>query len=367
MEISIIGLPNTGKTTIFNALTKCVVETTKQHSAGGLITNLAIAKVPDERVTMLSSIFHPQKTTPAEIKYVDIGGLGKSFGKEQGVSGQLLNTLSNADAILQVVRAFEDENIPHIEGKIDPLRDIETMDLELIFSDLLIVEKRLGRLESSLKGGRGTEHDAALKEQELLNRVKGSLEKNIPIRLQKLTEEEMRSLSNYQFLTAKPMLVVVNIGEKQLDSYGTTLEELKQRYSQPQVELISMCGKLEMELAQLNEAEAEEFRKDIGLKETAFESVIKHSYALLGLISFFTVGEDEVKAWTIHKGTPAIKAAGKIHSDIEKGFIRAEIISYNDFIKSGNMAEARKHGLLRLEGKTYIVQDGDIAHFLFNV
>ena len=366
MEISIIGLPGTGKTTIFNALTKCTAET-KLHSSGGLTTNPAIAKVPDERVTKLSGIFHPKKTTPAEIKYVDIGGLGKGFGKEQGVSGQFLNILSTADAILQVVRAFEDENIPHVEGKIDPLRDIETMDMELIFSDLIIVEKRLGRLESSLKGGKGSERDLALKEQDLLNRVKVALEKNVPIRLQKLTPDELRSLSNYQFLTAKPMLVVINIGEKQLESYGKVLEGLKQKYSQPQVELISMCGKLEMELVQLSDQEAEEFRKDIGLKETAFDSVIKHSYALLGLISFFTVGEDEVRAWTIRKDTPAVKAAGKIHTDIEKGFIRAEVISYADFIKSGNMAEARKHGLLRLEGKTYIVQDGDISHFLFNV
>lgn len=366
MEISIIGLPGTGKTTIFNALTKCTAET-RLHSSGELTTNPAIAKVPDERVSRLSSIFHPKKTTYAEIKYVDIGGLGKGFGKEQGVSGQFLNILSTADAILQVVRAFEDENIPHIEGKIDPLRDIETMDMELIFSDLLIVEKRLGRLESSLKGGKGTERDTALKEQELLNRIKSALEKNVPIRLQNLTPDELRSLSNYQFLTAKPMLVVINIGEKQLDSYGKTLEELKQKYTQPQVELISMCGKLEMELVQLSDQEAEEFRKDIGLKETAFDTVIKHSYALLGLISFFTVGEDEVRAWTIRKDTPAVKAAGKIHTDIEKGFIRAEVIHYDDFIKSGNMAEARKHGLLRLEGKSYIIQDGDIAHFLFNV
>jgi len=366
MEISIIGLPGTGKTTIFNSLTKCTAET-KLYSSGGLTTNPAIAKVPDERVTRLSSMFHPKKTTPAEMKYVDIGGLGKGFGKEQGVSGQFLNILSTADAILQVVRAFEDENVPHIEGKIDPLSDIETMDMELIFSDLLIVEKRLGRLESALKGGKSSERDTALKEQDLLNRVKGALDKNIPIRLQKLSADESHALSNYQFLTAKPMLVVINIGEKQLEGYADVLDELKKKYTQPQVELISMCGKLEMELVQLNDQEAEEFRRDIGLKETAFDAVIRHSYSLLGLISFFTVGEDEVRAWTIRKDTPAVKAAGKIHTDIEKGFIRAEVISYTDFIKSGNMAEARKHGLLRLEGKTYTVQDGDIAHFLFNV
>lgn len=366
MEISIVGLTGSGKTAVFNALTKFSADS-KPHPGGGLTMNPAIAKVPDGRVTRLSEIFHPKKTTPAEIKYVDIGGLAKGFGKEQGFTGQLLNTLSTADAILEVVRAFEDENIPHIEGRIDPLRDIETLDMELIFSDLIIIEKRLGRLESALKMGKSSERDAAQKEQELLTRIKKALENNMPIRLQNLTVDELRSISNYQFLTAKPMLIVINIGEKQLQSYDKTLAELKAKYTRPQVELISMCGKLEMELAQLNDQEAGEFRRDIGLKETAFDTVIRHSYSLLGLISFFTVGDDEVKAWTIYKDTPAVKAAGKIHSDIEKGFIRAEVIRYEDFTKSGNMAEARKHGLLRLEGKNYIVQDGDIAHFLFNV
>ena len=329
--------------------------------------NPAVAKVPDARLTALSNKFHPKKTTPAEIKYVDIGGLSKSFGKEQGVSGQLLNTLSAADAILQVVRVFEDETIPHPEGKVDPLRDIETLDMELIFSDLVIIEKRLSKLDSTLKMGKSAERDTAVKEHELLTRIKASLDKNIPIRLQQLTTDEMHSLNNCQFMTAKPMLVVLNIGEKQLTTCDQILTDLKSKYTRPQIELISMCGKLEMELAQLNDQEAEEFRRDIGLRETAFDSVIKHSYSLLGLISFFTVGEDEVKAWTIRNNTAAVKAAGKIHSDIEKGFIRAEVISYDDFIKSGNMAEARKHGLLRLEGKTYIVRDGDIINFLFNV
>ena len=367
MEISIIGLPGSGKTTVFNALTKFTAEMRSHASGSGLTLNPAIAKVPDIRLNKLSEIFHPKKTTPAEIKYVDIGGLSKGFGKEQGVSGQLLNTLSTADAILEVVRVFEDENIPHIEGKIDPLRDIETLDMELVFSDLAIIEKRLSRLESALKMGKSAERDIALKEQELLTRIKKSLEQGTPIRLQNLAADDLRLLSNYQFLTAKPMLIVINIGEKQLHTFESHLTDLKSRYSRPQVELISMCGKLEMELVQLNEQEAEEFRRDMGLKETAFDTVIKHSYSLLGLISFFTVGEDEVKAWTIHSNTPAVKAAGKIHSDIEKGFIRAEVISYDDFIKYGGMAEARKHGVLRLEGKTYIVQDGDISHFLFNV
>ncbi|MBN1375829.1 MAG: redox-regulated ATPase YchF [Dehalococcoidia bacterium] len=366
MEISIIGLPASGKSTIFNALTKFTADS-KSRSGAGLTLHPAIAKVPDERLNRLSDIFHPKKTTSAEIKYIDIGGLSKSFGKEQGVSGQLLNTLSSADALLEVIRAFEDENILHTEGKIDPARDIETLDMELIFSDLVIIEKRLSRLESTLKMGKSAERDAAVKEQELLLRIKQALDNNVPIRLQDLTADELRSLSNYQFLTAKPMLIVINIGENQLTAYEQVLSELKSRCLRPQTELISMCGKLEMELVQLNEQEADEFRQDIGLKEPAFDSVIKHSYALLGLISFFTVGEDEVKAWTIRNNLPALKAAGKIHTDIEKGFIRAEVIGYDDFIKSGNMAEARKHGLLRLEGKTYVVHDGDIINFLFNV
>jgi len=365
MEISIIGLPGSGKTTVFDALTKCTAEP-RPHGGTGLTLCPAVAKVPDARVLKLSTIFHPKKTTLAEIKYVDFAGLPKGFGREQGVSGQLLNSLSASDAILQVVRAFEDENIPHIEGRIDPLKDMETLDMELVFSDLTIIEKRLGRLESALKMGKSSERDAAVREQGLLNRIKGCLDKGIPIRMQQLTPDESRSLSNYQFLTAKPMLIVINIGEKQLPG-EKILSALKTSYSMPQVELISMCGKLEKELAQLQEQEAEEFRKDIGLEETAFAAVIRHSYGLLGLISFFTVGDDEVKAWTVRENTPAIQAAGKIHTDIERGFIRAEVMSYDDFIKSGSTAEARKHGLLRLEGKTYSVRDGDIINFLFNI
>jgi len=366
MEISIIGLPGSGKTTVFDALTKCTAEP-KPHGGAGLTLCPAVAKVPDERVLKLSDIYHPKKTTFAEIKYVDFAGLPKGFGREQGVSGQLLNSLSASDAILQVVRTFEDENIPHIDGRINPLKDIETLDMELVFSDLTIIEKRLGRLESALKMGKSSERDAAIKEQGLLTRIKGFLDQGIPIRLQKLTLDESRALNNYQFMTAKPMLIVINIGEKQLPTGESILNTLKTAYSMPQVELISMCGKLERELAQLQEQEAEEFRKDIGLKETAFAAVIRHCYGLLGLISFFTVGEDEVKAWTIRENTPAIQAAGKIHTDIERGFIRAEVMSYDDFIKSGSTAEARKHGLLRLEGKTYAVRDGDIMHFLFNI
>ncbi len=366
MEICIIGLPQSGKTSIFNALTKFTAET-KPHALGSLSINMAIARVPDERLNQLAGMLHSKKAVPAEVKYVDIAGLSKGFGKEQGVSGQLLNYLSTSDAILQVIRVFEDDNVAHVEGNINLLRDIEMLDMELVFSDLGIIEKRLHRLEAAAKMPKSSERDLAIKEQELLHKIKQQLDKGIPIRLQQLTSEDMHSLSNYQFLTAKPILAVINIGEKQLAEAGALLDKLKISYSQPQVEVITMCGKLEMELAQLSDQEAEEFRKDIGLQETAFAAVIRHSYALLGLISFFTYNAEEVKAWTIQRESTALKAAGKIHTDMERGFIRAEVIHFHDFIRYGSMAEARKHGALRVEGKTYLVQDGDIIHFLFNV
>lgn len=366
MEIGIIGLPKTGKTTIFNALTKGLAET-KLYSGPGITTNLGIAKVPDQRLSSLATMLKTKKAIPAEVKYIDIAGISKGFGKEQGVSGELLNYLSTVDAILQVVRMFDNDNIPHIESSIDPLRDIETLDMELIFSDLIVIERRLSRLEVSLKMTKSQEREAALHEQDLLKRIKESLDRGTPIRLQLLPAEEMRLLANYQFLTAKPMLIVINLSEKQIPQTDDILDKLKKAYTRPQVEFISMCGKLEMELIQLSEQEADEFRRDIGLKETAFSAVIKHSYNLLDLISFFTHNVDEVRAWAIHNNTTAVKAAGKIHTDMEKGFIRAEVINYDDFTRYGNIAEARKHGVLRLEGKNYPVKDGDIIHFLFNL
>jgi GTP-binding protein YchF len=265
------------------------------------------------------------------------------------------------------VRAFPDDQVAHVEGSINPLRDIETLDMELVFSDLVILEKRLQKLEAAAKMPKSTERDLALKEHELMLRIKTSLDKGIPIRLQGLSADDLKAISNYQFLTAKPMLVVINIGEQQISESEDLLKNLRQSYTQPQVEIITMCGKLELELAQMTEQDGREFRKDMGLTESAFDAVIRHSYRLLNLVSFFTYNADEVKAWTIRRDSSALRAAGKIHTDMERGFIRAEVVHYDDFIKQGNMAEARKHGVLRLEGKTYIIRDGDIVHFLFNI
>ena len=362
MKVAIIGIAKSGKTTIFNALTRGKAEVAAYSPT--LAPNTGVAKVPDSRLSVLEGIFQPKKTVPAEVSYTDIAGSLKGFGTE-GVGGEFLSYLTTADALLQVVRAFEDDKVPHPEGSIEPKRDIASLDLELAISDLAIIERRLDKLETSLKGANAAERESYLKEQLLLQKVKAELEKDIPIRLQGLAKEELKMLSNYQFLTAKPMLVVLNIGERQISQASQLEDEISPLY--PQFAVVALCGKLEMELAQLSDAEAKEFRETMGLSKPALDRVIDLSYSLLGLVSFFTTVSSELKAWTIPGGTPAPKAAGKIHSDMERGFIRAEVISYSDLESCGNLAEARKRGLLRTEGKNYIIQDGDVVTFLFNV
>ena len=362
MKIAIIGMPNSGKTTVFNALTKGRAEVAAYSPT--LAPHTGVAKVPDPRLSALESIFQPKKTVAAEVRYTDIAAPLKSFGRE-GVEGEFLSYLTTADALLQVARAFEDEQVPRAAGSVGPKRDIASLDLELAISDLAIMERRLDKLETSLKAAKPAERESHLKEQLLLQKVKAELEKDIPIRLQGLSEEELGLLSNYQFLTAKPMLAVLNIGEYQIPHAAQLESEISTLY--PQFAVVALCGKLEMELAQLSDDEAGEFRESLGLGKPALERVIDLSYSLLGLVSFFTTVSGELKAWTTAAGTPAPKAAGKVHSDMERGFIRAEVISYSDLQACGSLAEARKRGLLRTEGKNYIIQDGDIVTFLFNV
>ena len=361
VNIGIIGLAKSGKTTVFNALTKGMADTESPAA------HVGIAKVPDPRLKELAAMLQPKRVVPAEASYIDIGASIKGLGKEKGISGQLLTQLSSVDALINVVRAFTDESIPHVEGSLDVERDIATIDLELAFSDLAIIERRLERIETSLKGAKQPERQGLLREQERLIKIKADLEKDIPIRELRLTSEEAKTIANYQFLTAKPLLIVVNIGEEQLPQAASLETELNSHYSRPKCRLITLCAKLEMELAQLNNSAAETFRTEFGMAESGLNRTIKLSYELLGLISFFTIVSGEVKAWSIQNGTSAVKAAGKIHSDMERGFIRAEVISYDDMVKCGNLSEARKKGLLLLEGKNYIVQDGDVITFLFNV
>jgi GTP-binding protein YchF len=365
MEIGIVGLPKSGKTTIFNAVTRGKA----QVSAHAVATsaNIGVAKVPDPRLADLAKIFNPGKVVPAEIKYFDIAATPKGFGKGEGISGQFMNQLSRADALILVIRVFPDDSVPHIENSLDPKRDLSTVGLELAFSDLGIIERRLQKLEGTMKAAKGSEKDPYLKEQALLNRIKAALEKETPIYAQGLSDEELKSLVGYQFLTAKPTLVILNIGESQLDKAALLEEEIRKLYPYPQFRVSALCGKLEMELAEMPEDEAAEFRKDLKLGEPALDRMVKLSYSLLGLISFLTVGADEVRAWPVPAGSPAVKAAGKIHSDLERGFIRAEVITYPEMLRCGTLAEAKKQGALRAEGKTYIVQDGDIMNILFNV
>ena len=361
VDIGIIGLAKSGRTTVFNALTKGTADTE------GVASHTRIAKVPEPRLKTLADILNPKRVVPAEVTYHDAGTSDKGLVKEKGIDGQLLSQLSNTDALISVVRGFTDESVPHIEGSVDTERDIATMDLELAFSDLAIIERRLQRIGISLKGAKQLERQDLLREQEMLTKMKADLEKDTPIRELKLTPGEAKTIANYQFLSAKPLLIVVNIGEDQLTRAASLEAELNSHYSRPKCRIITLCGKLEMELAQLDNSAAESFRTEFGISESGLDRTIKSSYELLGLISFFTIASGEVKAWSIQDGPSALKAAGKIHSDMERGFIRAEVISYDDLMKCGSIAEGRKRGLLQLEGKDYIVHDGDVITFLFNV
>jgi len=361
VDIGIIGLAKSGRTTIFNALTR------GKADKEGLTSHIGIAKVPEPRLKVLADMLHPKRVVPAEVRYLDISASVKGLGKEKSISGQFLTQLSSVDALINVVRAFTDESIPHVEGSLNVERDIAAMDLELAFSDLAIIERRVERIGVSLKGAKQPERQAHLREQEMLMKIKADLEKDVPIWELKLTTDEVRAIANYQFLSAKPLLILVNIGEGQLSQAASLEAELNSRYSQPKRRIITLCGKLEVELAQLENSAADGFRAEFGIRESGLDRTIKLSYELLGLISFFTIASGEVKAWSIQNGTNALKAAGKIHSDMERGFIRAEVTSYDDLMKCASLAEARKKGLLRLEGKSYIVQDGDVITFLFNI
>lgn len=360
MKIGIIGLPNSGKTTVFNALTRGTVETAA-YSSGQIEPNLATVKVPDERLAALAKLYKPRKVTPADVQYIDVAGMSSGARTSGGLSPQFLNYISQVDALLHVVRAFEADDVPHPENSVDPARDMASVDLELMFSDMAIIERRLSRLQSEMGKMAGQEREQRQIELSALERLYAGLEQEQPIRTQELNAEETRLLRGFQFLSAKPLLTVVNIGEDQIGA-PPQLEGIV-----PNTLIVPLSGQVEAELAQLDDADAQAFMEDLGITEPARDRVIKASYTMLGLISFLTAGEDEVRAWTITAGTPAVEAAGTIHSDIQRGFIRAEVVAFDDLMAAGDMTAAKKAGTVRLEGKTYIVKDGDIAHFLFNV
>ncbi len=364
MQIVITGLPQSGKTTIFNAATRG----TAQVSSFANRLNLGTAKVPDTRLDTLNGMFKPRRKVNAEVSYVDLPAPQEGLGKTQSISGEYLNLLQRADALLIVARAFESDSVPHAAGSVDPRRDVDTMLFELTIADLDIIERRLARLADRFKGAKTAERDALNREQGLLDRVRSNIEDGVHLRDQSLSADELRLLSGFQLLTAKPLIVVVNTGEAQLGDIPAIEEWLAAEVRTKRVRTAALCGSIEMELAQMEPDEEQEFRDSLGVVgETGLGRMVRLSYEALDLISFLTVGDDEVRAWTIARGTTAVKAAGKIHTDIERGFIRGEVVAFDDLVGCGTLAAARKNGVLRQEGKNYTVRDGDIMNVLFNV
>ena len=366
MKLGIVGLPNVGKSTLFNSLTKAGAESAN-YPFCTIDPNVGVVTVPDERLNVLGEMYHTKKIIPAAIEFVDIAGLVKGASKGEGLGNQFLANIREVDAIVHVVRCFENSNIVHVDGSINPLRDIETINLELIFSDLEILERRISKVSKVARNDK-----SAAKELGLLNKVKAHLEDG---KLAKTfeevdDEEEQAWLESYNLLTYNPVIYAANVSEDDLADDAANNEGVQavREYAKgEQSEVFVVCAEIEAEISELDDDEKKMFLEDLGLKESGLEKLIKASYKLLGLISYLTAGEPEVRAWTITEGTKAPQAAGKIHSDFERGFIRAEVVSYDDLIACGSHTAAKEKGLIRLEGKDYVVKDGDIMLFRFNV
>lgn len=363
MKIGIVGLPNVGKSTMFNSITKAGAECAN-YPFCTIEPNVGVVPVPDERLDELTKMYQPQKTTHAVIEFVDIAGLVKGASKGEGLGNKFLSHIRETDSICEVVRCFEDSNVVHVDGNVDPIRDIETINLELIFADIETVNKRLDKARKNLKADKKYQQEI-----DLLEKIKENLENGISARAIDFNEEEQELVKEMFLLTTKPILYIANVSEEQLeDSENDELvKKVKDYATKEKAEVIPLCVKIEEELSGLEDEDKQEMLEALGLKESGLDKVIKKSYDLLGLMSFLTAGEPEVRAWTIKKGTKAPQAAGKIHSDIERGFIKAEVISYSDLMKVGSMVTAKEKGLVRSEGKEYIMQDGDIVLFKFNV
>ncbi len=365
MKLGIVGLPNVGKSTLFNSLTKAGAESAN-YPFCTIDPNVGIVPVPDERLKLLGDMYHSQKVTHAVIEFVDIAGLVKGASKGEGLGNQFLSNIREVDAIVHVVRCFEDDNVVHVDGSVDPLRDIETINLELIFSDLEILERRIA------KTAKGARMDKTLaKELKLLERIKAHLENgDLAITFETEDEDEEAWFSEYNLLTAKPVIFAANVGEDDLADDGASNEQVgkvREFAKSCGSEVFVICAQIEQEIAELDDDEKAMFLEDLGLSESGLEKLIKASYKLLGLISYLTAGEDETRAWTIKVGTKAPQAAGKIHTDFERGFIKAEVVNYKDLLELGSLAAAREKGLVGMEGKEYVVQDGDVILFRFNV
>lgn len=365
MKLGIVGLPNVGKSTLFNSLTKAGAESAN-YPFCTIDPNVGIVPVPDERLKLLGDMYHSKKVTNAVIEFVDIAGLVKGASKGEGLGNQFLSNIREVDAIIHVVRCFEDDNVVHVDGSVDPLRDIETINLELIFSDIEILERRIA------KTAKGARMDKTLaKELNLLERVKAHLENGeLAITFECGDEDEEAWFAEYNLLTAKPVIFAANVAEDELADDGASnaqVTKVREYAAKQGSEVFVICAQIEQEIAELDDDEKAMFLEDLGLKESGLEKLIKASYKLLGLISYLTAGEDETRAWTIKVGTKAPQAAGKIHSDFERGFIKAEVVNYKDLLELGSLSAAREKGLVGMEGKEYVVQDGDVILFRFNV
>ncbi len=364
LTTGIVGLPNVGKSTLFNAITQAGAESAN-YPFCTIDPNVGVVEVPDERLEKLTQLVKPKKTVPTAFEFVDIAGLVKGASKGEGLGNQFLSHIREVDAIAHVVRCFEDENITHVSGKVDPLGDIETINLELIFADMETVERRLDRTSRRLKSG-----DKEIQaEVEVLQRLRAVFEEGKPARSLELSDDEKKLIRDLHLLTIKPVLYVANVSENEAadSDRNPYVQQVKEMAASEGAEVVVISAKVEAEIAELEGEDKELFLEELGLSESGLDRLIKAAYRLLGLITYFTAGEQEVRAWTIKEGTKAPQAAGVIHSDFEKGFIRAEVVAYDDLVDSGSMAQAKEKGKLRLEGKDYVVQDGDVMHFRFNV
>lgn len=358
-------MPNVGKSTLFNSLTKAGAESAN-YPFCTIDPNVGVVAVPDERLKLLGDLYHSKKVTPAVIEFVDIAGLVKGASKGEGLGNQFLSNIREVDAIVHVVRCFEDSNVVHVDGNVNPLRDIETINLELIFSDLEILERRIAKVTKTARMDK-----TAGKELAMLERVKERLENDkLAIGFETEDEDEEEFFKNLNLLTAKPVIYAANVGEEDLANDGADnagVQAVRGYAKETDSEVFALCAQIEEEISELDDEERQMFLDDLGLKESGLEKLIKASYHLLGLMSFLTSGEDETRAWTIRQGTKAPQAAGKIHTDFERGFIKAEVVNYKDLLEQGSLGAAREKGLVRMEGKEYVVQDGDVILFRFNV